>query len=198
MINEIGTVRRVISPVTVTWTWENQAQGTVKWTFSNTTKATSSVVLFRSGYYFGNAFWPVYIANSSFNTRFASAAEPLKDNGTSSNSPPLMVVQFHDGRYIVAFVFTLSAGQTWSMLEGGFVQGMVPENPATYAVSGLRQQEFCLQYDETQVTDWDQQTGTSLSGYSPNPSAFKTITGILPNSAGFVELFNDIITPGKC
>ena len=198
MINEIGVIRRITSPITVGWTWENQSQGTVKWTFSNTSKSLACVVLFRSGYYFGNAFWPVYLANSSFNTEFASSVNALTDNGTSNNSPPLMVVEFQDGKYIVAFVFTLSPGQVWSMLEGGFVQGMVPENPVTYAVSGITETQFCIKYDETQVTDWDQQTGTSLKGYFPNPSVFQTITGLLPASAGFVELFDDVITQGKC
>lgn len=198
MINEIGVIRRITSPITVGWTWENQAQGTVKWTFSNTSNSLASVVLFRSGYYFGNAFWPVYLNNSSFNTQFATSVTALPDKGASNNSPPLMVVEFQNGKSIVAFVFTLSPGQVWSMLEGGFVQGMVPETPLTYAVSGIATKKFCIKYDETQVKDWDQQTGTSLKGYSPNPSEFQALTGVLPASAAFVELFNDTITPGKC
>lgn len=198
MINEIGVIRRITSPITVEWAWENQAQGIVKWTFSNTSNSLASVVLFRSGYYFGNAFWPVYLNNSSFNTRFADSVAALTDKGTSNNSPPLMVVEFQNGKSIVAFVFTLTPGQEWSMLEGGFVQGMVPENPVTYAVSGITGKEFCIKYDQTQAADWDKQTGTNLKGYSPNPSEFQTITGILPASAAFVQLFNDVIAPGKC
>ena len=56
--------------------------------------------------------------------------------------------------------------------------------------------EFCIKYAESQVTDWDTQTGTSLSGYSPNPSSFTV--AFFKCAGTYVSLFNDIIKEGKC
>ena len=53
--------------VNVSWSWYDQAQGTVKWSFKNNFTAVKSFLLFRNSYYFGNAFWPVYINNPQFN-----------------------------------------------------------------------------------------------------------------------------------
>lgn len=181
--------------VTASWTWYDQSQGLVKWTFLNPGSSVKSVILYRSGYYFGNAFWPVYEANSEFGTQFATELAPLVDNGVENNSPPLAVIDM-GGNYIVAFVFTLSPGQTWSMLEGGFVDGVTPTDVTTFDVVSSQTRQMCVGYSTEQVTAWDQQTGTSLQGYSPNPSTFNVVVANVV--APFVSLFNDPITSGGC
>ncbi len=94
-------------------------------------------VLFRNGYYFGNAFWPVYLQNAEFRTQFASSIKPLHDEGIEENSAPLFVADFN-GRYIVVFLFSLNPEQKWSILEGGFSDKEMPSNYAVFDVSRNR------------------------------------------------------------
>jgi len=183
------------SKITATWSWYDQQQGLVKWTFSNPTSEIGAVVLFRSGYYFGNAFWPVYEANGQFGVLFAPELKPLVDNGVEKNAPPLAVVEM-SGKYIVCFVFTLAPGQEWSMLEGGFL-GFDPTGVATYdVVSSTPNSMMCIGYAQQQVTDWDEQTGTQMTGYEPNPSEFNVV--VCKVNAPYVQLFPDPISAGSC
>jgi hypothetical protein len=182
--------------VTVSWTWFDQLNGTVEWTFKNNTNSVQSFLLFRNTYYFGNAFWPVYINNEGFNEKFATAAIPLSDSGTSNNSAPLCVAEFQDKKRIVCFLFTLSPNQQWSMIEGGFSESFPPSGYSAIIANVSGSKDYCIKYDETQVTDWDSQTGTNYTGYEPNPSTFNTVTAKVQSS--FVSLFNDVITPGEC
>ncbi len=182
--------------VQVSWSWYNQAQGTVKWTFDNPGNSTASFLLLRNAYYFGNAFWPVYLNNKQFNESFSTDASPLKDAGVTGNSAPLAVVQFPDGRYIVCFVFTLSAGQSWSMLEGGFSASFPPSAFSAVSVKYSTTTEYCISYDPKQVSDWDSQTGTSYQGYTPNPSSFNV--SLFLCSGSYVSLFMDKVSKGQC
>ena len=180
---------------TVTWSWFNISSGTVKWTLENNYNITKSFVLFRNSYYFGNAFWPVYLHNSDFNVKFLTRPEVLKDEGASKNSAPIAVVDLND-KPIICFVFTLSPGQTWSILEGGFSPSTPPTGFQLFEAVFQSADEFCIKYAESQVTDWDTQTGTSMSGYSPNPSSFTV--AVFKCAGTYVSLFNDIIKEGKC
>ncbi len=181
--------------VNVTWAWNNESQGLVQWTFSNTSPEQQSVILLRNNYYFGNAFWPVYVNNPEFNTSFATGLVPLVDNGVNNNSPPLGVVNFGSNS-IVCFVFTLSAGQTWSMLEGGFSSLMQPMLQSAPVVTLSNSGTYCIGYSEQQVVAWDTQTSTSLQGYSPNPSEFTTVS--VSCNGPFIALYNDPISSGAC
>lgn len=185
------------SQVTADWKWHDETQGLVEWTFANPTNEQKSVILLRNGYYFGNAFWPVYDANPEFSTHFMKTIVPLTDDGTANNSPPLSVVLFPNGRYIACFVFTLSAGQTWSMLEGGFSSSITPSGISTYDLTPYSAHNLCIGYDQQQVSDWDSQTDTSLQGYSPNPKTFEDRISFAAD-APFVELFADSISTGIC
>ncbi|MHB8154239.1 MAG: hypothetical protein ACYDG3_14525 [Bacillati bacterium] len=184
------------SPINVTWSWYDEAQGLVQWTFKNTGTEQASCILLRNQYYFGNAFWPVYVANPGFATAFAAALTPLVDNGVANNSPPLAVVDFGNGNRIIAFVFTLSPNQIWSMLEGGFSSVMPPVFQQAPIVTLENSGSWCIGYDSQQVIDWDTQTGTNLQGYSPNPSAFNTVE--VSVTAPYIALYNDTITQGTC
>jgi hypothetical protein len=180
----------------VSWSWYNQAQGTVAWTFVNGTSAVKSFLLLRNSYYFGNAFWPVYLNNKSFNVNFILEPSPLVNNGIASNSAPVAVITFPGKGEIVAFVFTLSTGQSWSILEGGFSVESPPSGYSLIPVTFNGTSVYCITYDKKQVSDWDLQTGTTLQGYTPNPSAFETATFVC--NGGYVALFRDIINAGKC
>lgn len=208
--------------VSVSWSWYNEKQGTVEWTFRNSDTKEHSVMLLRNGYYFAGAFWPVYYANS--NGRGASASnpqdnfganflngnseiEPLVDKGVTGNNPPLGLITFNNpdagkvsaSNSQVLFVFTLSAGQAWSMLEGGFSASMTPSNISLHELSPKAHGEFCIGYDSKRVTDWDNQTHTSLQGYSPDPSTIDTWLMEAENNAPFLELpYKDSYADGKC
>ncbi|HLH86115.1 MAG TPA: hypothetical protein VKU79_04555 [Thermoplasmataceae archaeon] len=190
-----SSVARTASPISVTWQWYNLSQGVVEWEFTNKGNNTAGCLLFRNSYYFGNAFFPVYLANPQFNTSFATAFSPLVDRGAQNNSAPLSVIDFGQNRRIVAFVFILSPGSKWSMLEGGFSLSSPPSGysavPCDYETTG----NFSIGYDPDQVSQWDAQTNTTMKGYSPNPKEFRGIIEVSV-SAEFLQLFpGDSITP---
>lgn len=186
-------IAKATTAMGISWQWYDESQGLIQWTFSNPTDQQQSVVLERNGYYFGNAFWPVYEANPGFATSFASAVTPLVDNGVTDNSPPLFVGEV-DGRYGIYFLFTLSPGQTWSMLEGGFSGTELPIGISLHSVTSLALKAMSIGYAEAQVTDWNQQSNESLSGYSPNPETFTALVGQIDGT--YITLFNDPISAG--
>jgi len=205
------------SSVTVSWSWFDQSQGIVEWTFTNQGSQRESVILLRNGYYFGGAFGPVYLANSTplcstctngkgFGTSWIYAEPiqggvslvngqipPLVDHGSpAANAPPMAPVKFSNGQWLnFAFIFTLDPGQTWSMLEGGFSTLMPPQPQGVYPVSLGYVGPTCVGYDPQRVNDWDAQTGTNLQGYSPNPNTFNIATVIAQSAPYDVLPFND-------
>ncbi|MEM0158094.1 MAG: hypothetical protein QW812_01100 [Thermoplasmataceae archaeon] len=181
-------IQKAASPVSVSWKWYNISQGVVEWAFYNGGSDKEGCLLFRNSYYFGNAFFPVYIENSEFRTTFAKSFLPLADNGVQNNSAPLAIIDFGKNRRIVAFIFVLSPGETWPILEGGFSLNSPPSGYATIPCSPELIGNFLVGYDPAQVEQWDRQTGTSLKGYSPNPKQFQGILEVSV-SADFVQLF---------
>ena len=77
----------------------------------------------------------------------------------------------------------------------GFFDEAAPQTSASL-VKVNPASEFCIKYDPTQVTDWDQQTGTTYAGYSPNPSTFHSI--LVQAETKYFSLFADVINKGKC
>jgi len=184
--------------VVVTWEWYDKSQGVIKWTFTNTGKAQESVILLRNGYYFGGAFWPVYVANSEFGVTWMNQVKPLVDNGAENNAPPIAPVTFSNGYTQVLFIFTLSGGQTWSMLEGGF-NNIVPQLQGVYTLDNPVLQTWCIGYDPQRVKDWDNQTGTTLQGYSPNPNTITAVVWQASPGAPYDALpFNDMYCDTPC
>jgi hypothetical protein len=184
--------------VVVTWEWYDKSQGIIKWTFTNTGKTQESVILLRNGYYFGGAFWPVYVANPEFGVTWMTEVKPLVDNGAENNAPPIAPVTFSNGYTQVLFIFTLSGGQTWSMLEGGF-NNIMPQFQGVYTVDNPVLQTWCIGYDPQRVKDWDNQTGTTLQGYQPDP---ETITAVIwqasPGAPYDALPFNDMYCDTPC
>jgi len=223
--------------VDVTWSWYDLSQGIVKWTFYNKSPQPTPVILLRGAvyvapggyqqvltdYYFGNAYFPIYVANPQFNTKWQTNNEVLQDNGVENNSPPLAVIKFSASsegvvvsptdKYLIAFVFVLPPAHTpavnsvfppseWSMLEGGFgyYNGgiLMPYNPQVFELEYVGDYDFCIGYDIQQVQDWDAQTGTVMQGYQPNPSTVKVSLYSAPQNTPYIELFQNTIQKGAC
>jgi hypothetical protein len=184
----------------VSWSWYSEEQGIVEWTFQNISSQEATGLLLRNSYYFGNAYWPVYQNNSGFGVAFASKLEPLVDKSVRLNSAPLGIISWKeaDGSYknIVSFVFTLSSGQTWRMLEGGFSRANPPQNISVFEVTPGSESDFTITYDQMHVDVWNEQTNASDAGYAPNPSTFKTMQLLAPPEAPFAQLFDDLIQQG--
>ncbi len=176
------------STADVTWEWFDKEKGEVKWTLTNNSEGNKSVVLLRNSYYFGNAFWPVYKANGM--SDFTMKAAPLEDKGAQGNSAPLFIGKAN-GKYLVAFLFTLSAKQSWSIIEGGFMYGFEPSNFSLKDVSGMELKKMSVGYDEKQVADWDAQTTTDCKGYEPNPTTMLAMVGNIDGP--YIQLFDDPI-----
>ncbi len=189
--------------VSVYWSWYDQSQGIVQWTFQNNSDAVQSIALLRGAmdesgkvlvnYYFGNAYWAVYF--SAGLTGWQTQNQQLQDQGVQNNVPPLAVLQAH-GKYLVAFIFVLPPGATWSMLEGGFVNGIQPYNPVAIPAQYEGDHYFCIGYDPQQILDYEAQTGVFVSGYQPNPSTFKV--SLYKLNGPYIELFDDTIRRGAC
>ena len=189
--------------VEVGWAWYEKVRGIVAWGFRNLDSSQHNVILLRNSYYFGDAYWPVYAANKAFRTSFlygGVSPSPLYERTVPQNSPPLALVQFADSsRTLVCFVFTLSPGQAWAMLEGGFGALSPPSGLAVYSVTPVSGGDFCLGYDQRSVSDWYSQTRTRLDGYAPNPSTFNTWLFQAESIAIFQKLFQgDHVAAGRC
>ena len=160
-----------LQPMSATWEWQDQAQGLVKWTFSNPNNVQLSAILVRGVeengqvteiYPFANAFWPLYWHN--FGTPFlTSSPTSLVDKSLQFNQPPLGVITDLNGKPFVAFVFTLASGQSWSMLEGGF-QGCQPAAISMYTCNFVQASSVSIKYNEVQqCSQYNKQAGTNFS-----------------------------------
>lgn len=203
--------RNVSQPsVTVSWEWYNESQGIIKWKFVNPTDKMKIVALYRGykldsetfAYYFGDAFYPVYLGNPEiFRTEFIDKVQPLKDEGVELNSPPYGILKFSNGQLLPAFVYVLSPNQTYEMLEGGFSSSVYPTiyraielTPVDYSP-----QLVCIGYPESSVVDWDNQSGTFLQGFQPNPKNFTSIVFHVDPNAPYVSLWSSVYYKlGKC
>lgn len=191
----------------VDWTWYDQSQGIVQWNLENTGNTIGSFILQRGAslagvqmedYVFGQAFNVMYLYNGNlFGTSLLQEPPtPLINNGVENNSPPMAVVDSPTGRSI-CFIFTLSPGQKWSMLEGGFQNGIVPSNPILIPVSIKSKTPvvLCDSYNSEQCQGYNQQTGSNLP-CPPNPWQIKSI--IMETNVNIPILIQDTITDGPC
>ncbi len=189
--------------VNVSWSWYNQSEGIVQWTFNNSSEQEQDVILLRGAvdssgkvlvdYYFGNAYWVVYYTAGI--TSWQRNNQVLQNQGVENNAPPIAVIQIGK-QYLVAFEFTLPPQSVWSMLEGGFVDGIQPYNPRAIPVKYDGDYDFCIEYDEKQVQDYEQETGVPVTGYYPNPNTFKT--SLYTCDGPYISLFKDYIEKGNC
>jgi hypothetical protein len=179
----------------VSWEWYDKQEGIVQWNFRNAGNAPGSGLLFRATYPFGNAFWPIYVDNPEFDTHFSTLEIPLIDRGVENNSPPLAVFQNPDKFMFVAFVFTLSPGQEWSMLEAGFINGLTPDYEGSPKIipavkSGIS--SYNITWSPDQCSGYNQQTGDNLP-CPPNP--LKIQSAVYQTDENIAPIFNDLIEP---
>ncbi len=189
--------------VNVTWAWYSQSKGIVQWTFTNNSSQEQDVILLRGAvdssskvlvdYYFGNAYWVVYLALGI--TNWQTRNEQLTYDNPQNNSPPLAIIQFGD-KYLVSFEFTLKPKSTWSVLEGGFDGGIEPYNPKAIPANYVGDYYFCVGYDIQQVLDYTLQTGMPVTGYYPNPNTYKV--SLYSVDAPYIQLYKDHISKGVC
>ncbi|WP_188679230.1 hypothetical protein [Thermogymnomonas acidicola] len=151
--------------IRVSWAWYDQASGIVEWKLRNVGGGKGSVILIRDGYVFGGAFWPVYLKVFGFPVTMDDA--PLVNMGPARNNPPLGVLTDPDGHGQVGFVFTLSAGEAYSTLEGGFSTEFTPDSFGKIeAISVIPESvhTFIITYNvSAQCEQYASQTGESIS-----------------------------------
>ncbi|MEM0136157.1 MAG: hypothetical protein QXU18_13190 [Thermoplasmatales archaeon] len=190
-------VESISTSITANWSWYNKHLGLVSWNFRNNSAFQETAVLYRSGYYFGNAYFPIYLANGV--STWGTQLSPLVNSGIDRNTMPLGIVDFGSGNRIIAFLFTLDPGESWSVLEGGFSTTSPPSNGVVFGVMFEKSGTFCVGYDPKQVTDYDRQTTSTLKGYSPNPSNVNTVEVAISSFAQFIKLFpGDTISDNRC
>ena len=198
-----ATVTNSSGSVEVVWGWYDRRRGIAAWALKNSDSRERQVMLLRNSCYFGDGYWSVYYTNASFHAPFLDGrgpAPPLSQISLQGNCPPLGLVQFEGlPQAIVCFVFTLSAGQTWAMLEGGYGPSTEPSGVRVYDISPILSGEFCLGYDTRAVRDWDDQTRSALGAYTPNPSTFNTWLFQAESNASFRKVFaGDSLASGRC
>ena len=193
-----GGLIQVSNPVKVSWSWEDQQQGLVTWTFENTTSEVQTVLLQRGAeqngvqfedYIFGQAFWAIYTYNPQFATSFMTKVLP-SPNGT----PQMAVVKSSNGMF-VAFVFVLEPNSTYTMIEGGFSNGVQPSNPVVIpVVTDGKVYSYSVTYQSNQCQGYNQQSGTNF----PCPPDPYTINSIVFTTNQTVPIFEqDTFVPSQ-
>jgi uncharacterized repeat protein (TIGR01451 family) len=83
------------------------------------------------------------------------------------------------------------------LLEGGFDTNNPPQVQAAPVVTLTNTGNYCIEYSEDAVYQWQYQTGTSMTGFSPNPSTFSTVE-VTATNAPYINIFSSNITQGIC
>ncbi len=182
--------------VAVSWKWYDEAQGLVEWTFVNNGASQATGLLYRVNYPFGNAFWCAYENNAVFDTSFETSITPLVDKGVELNSAPLAIFQNPDGSLFVAFNFTLSPKQSWSMIEGGFSASLLPNTgmtPIFVPAVEVGVKSYNITYDTTNCEGYIEQTNSTGMTCPANPVLVKSM--VLTLSTQIPPLTNDTFTP---
>jgi hypothetical protein len=191
-----------IEPVQVSWSWVSQEEGTITWKFTNPNKSQVSFVLFRgyvqSGedtpenlYIFGDAFYPLYYYD--FGEEF-QVGKPSPLSGSVSN-PPLAVIESKDGKLQVGFIFTLKAGASFSMEEGGFV-GIQPAGAKTISAVYSETGKFTINYSkQISCEQYNKQAGTDYP-CPPNPFEVESAKFLISENVS-EEVPSDVVMPVK-
>ena len=157
------------NPVKVNYTWYDKSSGIVQWNFENMGSTTRSFILLRGIeenhkvaeiYAFGNAFYPLYYKN--FNVDFITKPEALVNVSPKANNAPLAVIENSDSTLLVAFLYTLSGGSRYSVLEGGW-KGMEPGGIKIVLAKYAMTENFSINYDEKQCTLYNEESKTDYN-----------------------------------
>ena len=192
-------VPNTMENVEVSWAWVSTSQGLINWTFKNPNSVPVNFVLYRgvsvdgsapeNMYLFGDAFYPLYYQN--FQTPFQTGQpSPLVSSATQ---PPLSMFKSPDGTIQAAFIFTLKAKGSWSMEEGGWVDGMTPAGAVAIPVSYSETAKFSVNYNKAiSCEQYNQQAGTNYP-CPPDPFTVESALFMLPKNVAR-EVSSDVIT----
>ncbi len=199
--------------VTVTWQWTDQSNGDINWIFTNNDPSNShAVVLYRGAtsdsggggvgsYIFGGAFWPIYLGPDDSVSHMLDGSQALPTLSGSGGGQPMGLLDFGASaspRYLVAFIFNIAAGATFTTPEQGFT-GLTPTAGACYELVSNVTGNYCVGYDPQRVIDFDNQEKDNDRGYSPNPSSYFTYAFTPEAATPEVTLgYNDSIAAGSC
>ncbi len=187
----------VESPIKVNYTWYDRSGGIIQWNFENIGSTARSFILLRgitennkvSGIYaFGNAFYPLYYRN--FNVDFATKPEALANNSVKTNNAPLAVIENSDAMLLVAFLYTLSGGSKYSVLEGGW-KGIEPGGIKIVLAKYCGVKDFSIEYEKKQCTLYNEESQTDY-GCPDDPFTVKSALVKINNS--IKPLFHDTIS----
>jgi len=188
------------NPVKVNYTWYDKSSGIIQWNFENTGSTTRSFILLRGIkennrvseiYAFGNAFYPLYYKN--FNVDFVTKPEPLPNVSARTNSAPLAVIENSDSTLLVAFLYTVSGGSKYSVLEGGW-KGIEPGGIKLVLTKYCGVKDFSIEYEEKQCTLYNEESQTDY-GCPDDPFTVKSALMKVNNS--IKPLFHDVISVVK-
>lgn len=187
----------------VSWEWSPYfGERTINWSFRNSSYKTKNFILFRNGYYFGSAYWPIQVNNPVYHVELATSLEPYVDEGPWLNAPRLGIVEHPSGRFIICYIFTLAPVSTWRIIEGGFDQASPPSGIHVCEVKFVRTGEFCIEYDPRHEVIRDLQIEKLpfiAKPYAPNPKTFKSVLVSAPEGSPSPEFdFEDEVTEGAC
>lgn len=184
------------SPITVDYTWYDRSQGVVQWNFRNTGSTTRSFILIRGVsqngnvseiYAFGDAFYPLYYQN--FNVDFVIHPESLKNVDVKTNNAPLAIIENSESEFLVAFLYTLSGGKSYSVLEAGWKS--IEPGGISVALAKYREiKNFKINYDKKQCTLYNEESNTN---YQCPPDPFIVRSGMFSVDKSIKKLFNDSI-----
>ncbi len=184
-------------PVTVDYTWYDRSRGIVQWNFNNQSSTTKSFILIRGVlqnnkiseiYAFGNAFYPLYYQN--FNVDFITHPESLKNVNVKTNSAPLAIIENLHSELLVAFLYTLSGGESYSVLEGGWI-GIEPGGISIAIARDKGIKNFKINYEKKQCTLYNEESNTD---YGCPPDPFTVHSAMFSVDDAIRELFHDHIS----
>jgi hypothetical protein len=188
------------NPIKVNYTWYDRPEGIIQWNFENTGSTERSFILLRGItennkvseiYAFGDAFYPLYYKN--FNVDFVTKPEPLANISAKTNSAPLAVIENSDSTLLVAFLYTLSGGSKYSVLEGGW-KGIEPGGVKIVLAKYCGAKDFSIEYEKKQCTLYNEESQTD---YGCPDDPFKVKSALLTVNNSIKPLFHDIISTVK-
>ena len=192
-------IKNELKEVQVSWDWTDKAQGLIKWTFKNPNNVPVNFVLNRgisangspaqNIYLFGDAFYPLYYYN--FGVQFQTGQPtPLT---ASIIQPPLAMFKSPSDVIQAAFIFTLKAGGSWTMEEGGWVDNSEPAGISAILVNYSKTAQFTVNYNkQISCQQYNEQAGTNYP-CPPDPFVVESALFLLPVDVSR-EVNSDVIT----
>jgi len=225
MINEIGLVNKVLKEqahrlygVHISSTQELQVTATnapsygqdvVEYTITNPNNVDNLCVLYRGvqnlapPYFFGNAFYAIYVGsiNGAGPIAYFANASQLKAPLPASETDeyPLAVLNTGTSDGLPCFIFAVPAGGSIKLLEGGIPDASQLIDMHAYIVTASDSTNYCITYSQEAVAQYEMQTGTIVNTPT-DPFNANTVlmTAVEPNIPSNEVLPGQYATAGQC